>query len=843
MVVPLSRVPKGVKNSVKGVRVKVQPPGSASAGAGAILKRLRSSKVMGKGRSHSRPSPDDVFRGKRPISNYVPVDDVLSKVLDRIEYDKSISKQMVFKEGLCDADRSSCNKQVNKGYYLINGNDGSFIKKPDPGLVSNGASKLNMADEKHIGVESTRKAEQDGGYGGKGDLEFVFGNVQSKKGIIKNPTIGLTMVQFGPSLFYKTNNAWSSFNSGIKALNSDGSLNIESFAEKMKKGVEDRELHVIFDPQCVSKNSDGSRRIAISVEDIKKGSEACSLQLYGYFVGTSMDYRVVNANLSRMWRVHGIADITKTSVGFFYFKFKSEEDMKAVLESGPWMVNNIPLVLNVWEPGIWLDKVVPSTILIWVCVYGIPMKLCNGNGIGKIFSGIGKPMLMDKLIKERCLKKSRKIDFARVLVEVFASDDLPNFLSKVFSVAIYRTNLSRMWRVHGIADITKTSVGFFYFKFKSEEDMKAVLESGPWMVNNIPLVLNVWEPGIWLDKVVPSTILIWVCVYGIPMKLCNGNGIGKIFSGIGKPMLMDKLIKERCLKKSRKIDFARVLVEVFASDDLPNFLEIEYPRLGERPARVGKLEVKYQWKPPLCTYCSTFGHATVSCKVRPRTDEKIAEKATKDALKIGEGLSVKDVDRKIDEDGFVTIGRTLVDKSFVKNEAVRRNVVENSKSEGLVQKPPLSLKYNKNFKPKVLVRGSGSNGKLKGIVDENIQMNNSFQALEDHDMVDKEDAINKVVNEEYDKIMWPRLKLEVDKVMESGIYPTLATRTEWSLSQLDYFYNNCSSHGMKPYVNDDDDVESENEGMANVMRHEKSDANGPDVVDGRTIEENVISEC
>ncbi|GKB51490.1 reverse transcriptase domain-containing protein [Tanacetum coccineum] len=158
------------------------------------------------------------------------------------------------------------------------------------------------------------------------------------------------------------------------------------------------------------------------------------------------------------------------------------------------------------------------------------------------------------------------------------------------------------------------------------------------------------------------------------MELCNGNGIGKIFSGIGKPMLMDKLIKERCLKKSGKIDFARVLVEVYASDDLPNFLEIEYPRLGERHARVGKLEVKYQWKPPLCTHCSTFGHATVSCKVRPRTDEEIAKKATKDALKIGEGLSVKDVDKKIDEDGFVTIGRKskpAVNQSYVKENALK----------------------------------------------------------------------------------------------------------------------------------------------------------------------------
>ena len=132
-------------------------------------------------------------------------------------------------------------------------------------------------------------------------------------------------------MFFQSN-VWSASKSGF---NSDGSLNIKSFAEKMKKGVEDRELHMNFTPQCVSKNSDGTKRIAISIEDIKKGSEACALQLYGYFVGTSMDYRVVNANLSKMWRVHGVSDITKTTTGLFYFKLKSEVGMKAVLESGP----------------------------------------------------------------------------------------------------------------------------------------------------------------------------------------------------------------------------------------------------------------------------------------------------------------------------------------------------------------------------------------------------------------------------------------------------------------------------------------------------------------------------
>lgn len=43
-------------------------------------------------------------------------------------------------------------------------------------------------------------------------------------------------------MFYKSNSLWSSYKSGVKSMKFDGSVNIESFAEKMKKGVEDREL-------------------------------------------------------------------------------------------------------------------------------------------------------------------------------------------------------------------------------------------------------------------------------------------------------------------------------------------------------------------------------------------------------------------------------------------------------------------------------------------------------------------------------------------------------------------------------------------------------------------------
>nr|GFD11465.1 hypothetical protein CTI12_AA318980 [Tanacetum cinerariifolium] len=103
----------------------------------------------------------------------------------------------------------------------------------------------------------------------------------------------------------------------------------------------------------------------------------------------------------------------------------------------------------------------------------------------------------------------------------------------------------------------------------------------------IPLVLNVWEPGIWLEKVEHSFIPIWVCVYNTLMEVCNGNTIRKIMSGIGKPLLMDKMTKKRCLRKVGKLDFVRVLVEVSADDDLLSVLEIAYPPIGNSLAKVG----------------------------------------------------------------------------------------------------------------------------------------------------------------------------------------------------------------------------------------------------------------
>ncbi|GKC26968.1 putative reverse transcriptase domain-containing protein [Tanacetum coccineum] len=641
--------------------------------ANNVKSKIRKPHRSCKARVRVESSPLDDRGGKRVVTN--PENDVIKKVLSDVRAGSINS--LKFDMGSSNYTIFNCSLKKNSDAIGLSPTiDGSFIKEPlcscnnsvlNSGSgrpVAPGSSHSDSFEQASGGVEGNASPDHsiplDSTASAKTSMDFEFGKVDRNNGILKKPLGPLLNVQFGCNIPY---NPFS-----------------------MKHGV--------------SKLDNGGRRISFTAEEVIRGGIKCSLQLYEYFVGTSMDYRVVRANLRKMWRVYGIVEITKTNSGIFYFKFSNEEGMKKVLESGPWMIQNIPLVLNLWEPGIWLEKVKPSSIPIWVCVYNIPLELCNGSSIGKIMSGIGKPLPMDKMTKERCLKKA----------------------------------------------------------------------------------------GI--------------------------------------------------------LDFARVLVEVSADDDLPNVLEIAYPPIRSSQAKVGNLDMKYQWKPPLCTHCHTFGHSTLAYKLRPRTDDENASAILKEALKVNSGTNDTNVP-PLNDDGFVFVGRKNkpsdkkslpphgdsqmkqgkvqnrggfnVGKSKQQDGMKKKNMdaVNNSKSDMpsdvVNQKKSLrQLSQDPNFKPKVLVRGSGSNSNSKVSIDEVVPTSNSFDLLSEEAM-----------NEEYDTSIWPKLKGDVDDFIENGIYPSKEIRAEWSPRQMEYFYNNCHKFNLDPsYEDEEDEVNSDIDGIAVDMKPE-----------------------
>nr|GEV20820.1 hypothetical protein [Tanacetum cinerariifolium] len=411
-----------------GINIRVSTLGSASAGAGSTFRILQSSKLIGKSRK-CIDSPFNSRNGKRV--SYVPMDDEISKVLDNLKFG-AIAKNLKFQpldsiQRIPVAKSSGLEPSCDNTSKGVGGNDSCNHAGSRDGIA---IAKTGIVE----GMAVIREV-----------VVLSLGRMIMLKEFLKNLLVlCLSGVNgFGPTV-----------------LSNQYTTDADRFAEKLKQGSKELALKMKYTPIVVSKLENKNKRILFSTDEVYKGGQACSLHLYGFFVGTTIDYRVVRGNLIRTWRVHGIKEITKTSS-----------------------------VLNVWEH---------------VFQYG---------------------------------------------------------------------------RVYNIR------------------------------------------------------------------------------------MLMDKMTKERCLKKDRKLDFARVLVEVSANEELPLVLEIKYPPIGNRPAKVGKLEVKYQWKPPLCTHCKTFGHTTLACKVRPRTEEELAAKEVK-VGNIDDHYKSRVEKGNMNDDGFVIVGKGKVGNNY-----------------------------------------------------------------------------------------------------------------------------------------------------------------------------------
>nr|GEX64048.1 hypothetical protein [Tanacetum cinerariifolium] len=406
-----------VKHSKPHRGVKISTPGSA--GAGSVLRRLRSAKTSKKARDRNEDSLGDNRGGKRVGST--PMDDENNKVLSNVRSSmlNSNLKFYLGRASVCALNNvSDVNELSNDGFFIKSPLDnsglndlGCLVAKScslqtsfdhtgnvnDKDMAGSGTINEHTSMEDVVNTGGVCSCSQDGIASYKVGRGFVFGKKENSNGIL-NPSVGpffnvnFSNIASGNPFIKKhvasNGGTWNidrSKSFGYSMRSNQFSAYVDRFTEKLKQGSKEIALKMEYVPSSVCKLENGNRSISFLAEEVYKGGQACSLQLYGYFVGTSMDYRVVRGNLMRM-RVHDIEDITKTSSG---------------------------------EPGIWLEKTEPSSIPIWVCVYNIPMELCNGSGIGKIMSGVGKPLLMDKMTRERCLKKAGKIDFARVLVEVF----------------------------------------------------------------------------------------------------------------------------------------------------------------------------------------------------------------------------------------------------------------------------------------------------------------------------------------------------------------------------------------------------------------------------------------
>ncbi|GKA13645.1 hypothetical protein Tco_0693291 [Tanacetum coccineum] len=157
---------------------------------------------------------------------------------------------------------------------------------------------------------------------------------------------------------------------------------------------------------------------------------------------------------------------------------------------------------------------------------------------------------------------------------------------------------------------TNCLVGYFVGKNVA---FPLVLEQGPWLIRNIPIILTKWSPNLALTKDKVTKVPVWVKLHKVPVVAYSEDGLSLIATQIGKPVMLDAFTSTMCADPWGRMGYARALIEVSTEKELKQEVIIDVPEV-EGTGRIHvKIQVEYEWKPPIRHECHVFGHNLEQC--------------------------------------------------------------------------------------------------------------------------------------------------------------------------------------------------------------------------------------
>ncbi|KAL0308786.1 UNVERIFIED_CONTAM: hypothetical protein Sradi_5820900 [Sesamum radiatum] len=99
---------------------------------------------------------------------------------------------------------------------------------------------------------------------------------------------------------------------------------------------------------------------------IAQGSQRWQSTSVGYFLGRKPYFPHLESYVRSNWR--DLQQISGTSSGFYFFRFKTRAAMEEIIEEGPWLFQGQPIVLQCWEQG---------------CSLGHTAQTCPDNKVGE----------------------------------------------------------------------------------------------------------------------------------------------------------------------------------------------------------------------------------------------------------------------------------------------------------------------------------------------------------------------------------------------------------------------------------------------------------------------------
>nr|GEU39392.1 hypothetical protein [Tanacetum cinerariifolium] len=138
--------------------------------------------------------------------------------------------------------------------------------------------------------------------------------------------------------------------------------------------------------------------VVVSMDSIRAVNARFANTAYGFFLGKKVAYPVV-ANYVRNTR-------------------------DAMLENGPWFIQNNPLILKKWHPDENLLKEDVNTVLVLVKLYGVPVTAFSEDGLSAIATKLGTSLMLDSYTSDMCMQSYGRSSYAKVMIELRADVEL-----------------------------------------------------------------------------------------------------------------------------------------------------------------------------------------------------------------------------------------------------------------------------------------------------------------------------------------------------------------------------------------------------------------------------------
>lgn len=126
-----------------------------------------------------------------------------------------------------------------------------------------------------------------------------------------------------------------------------------------------------------------------------------------------------------------------------------------------------------------------------------------------------------------------------------------------------------------------------------------MLEDGPLMIANRPIIIKDWVADFSFEKEVLKEVLLWIRLPKLlPLSCWSVDSLRRVGSVLGKPVCVDE-----CTSQQLRISYARLLIEVDVTKPLIYKVRVE----DDDDFKVEQ-QVYYGWVPLFCQKCHRVGH-------------------------------------------------------------------------------------------------------------------------------------------------------------------------------------------------------------------------------------------